>query len=419
MKNILDRIPNPPGALPAQAHKWLLLGLSSLMLLILVSFPGQANDPGKDAAGSTLQSVTPGSPSQGQATGVTAIDQAGVRMREEAARKAEQRMYEALQTLPPRSDGLPHAPVPVVVHPAGGPTEYSGIDVPSQLESIAAQIAREERLRRYRSLKTPALVQSLRKEAEEHLSTTAAGTELTATATEFGPETTPDPVPPGRQVTPETNSQTPLFVLREGEFMEAVLTNRLGGDFSGPVNALVSTNVYSRSRQHLLVPQGSRVLGTASRVENWEQTRLSVVFHRMILPDGSSVDLDRFSGMNQVGETGFKDRVNRHYTSTIIAAGAVGALAGLTQAVSPQQALSSNLANTRLSAGAGLGKAAERILDRYLNRLPKITIREGHRIRIYLTADLALPVYRSRTAAQSRGYFLQKTNPGHPQRTHP
>ena len=64
----------------------------------------------------------------------------------------------------------------------------------------------------------------------------------------------------------------------EGTILEAVLTNRLTGDFSGPVNAMVTTDVYSHNRQLLLIPQGSRILGETKKVAAQNQDRLAVMF---------------------------------------------------------------------------------------------------------------------------------------------
>ena len=74
---------------------------------------------------------------------------------------------------------------------------------------------------------------------------------------------------------------------------------------------MVTTNVYSHDRQHLLIPQGTRVLGEVHRVDHFGQERVAVFFHRLIMPDGYSLSLDRFHGLNQVGETGLKDKVIR------------------------------------------------------------------------------------------------------------
>ena len=174
----------------------------------------------------------------------------------------------------------------------------------------------------------------------------------------------------------------------EGSFLEAALVTQLSGDFPGPVLAVVSVPFYSADRQRILVPRGARVLGTAQAVANQDQARLAVSFHRLILPDGRWVSLD-FHGLNQLGEGALKDQVNRHYFSMFAAVGAVGVLSGLTAARgNPYEG---GVAGFRAGAGQGLGQAATRILDRFLNRLPTLTIRAGHRLRVWFTSDVLVP----------------------------
>ena len=174
----------------------------------------------------------------------------------------------------------------------------------------------------------------------------------------------------------------------EGSFLEAALVSQLSGDFPGPVLAVVSVPFYSADRQRILIPRGTRVIGTARAVGNQDQSRLAVSFHRLILPDGRWISLD-FHGLNQVGEGALKDQVNRHYFSMFAAVGAVGVLSGLTaQQGNPYEG---GVAGFRANAGQGLGQAATRILDRFLNRLPKITIRAGHRLRVWFTSDVLVP----------------------------
>jgi type IV secretory pathway VirB10-like protein len=76
------------------------------------------------------------------------------------------------------------------------------------------------------------------------------------------------------------------YVLFEGTILETVLINRLDGGFAGPVECLLSTDVYSNDRQHLLIPAGSKLLGETRKVDTFGQTRLAVVFHRVLMPDG-------------------------------------------------------------------------------------------------------------------------------------
>ena len=172
--------------------------------------------------------------------------------------------------------------------------------------------------------------------------------------------------------------------IHEGAFLEAVLVTQLSGEFPGPVLAMVSVPLYSADRQRVLVPRGARVVGTARAVETQDQSRLAIAFHRLLLPDGSWVDLE-FTGLNQVGESALLDQVNRRYLSTFAAAGAVGVLSGLTLAGASPYGL-------RAGVGQGLGGSATSMLDRYLNRLPEITIRAGHRLRIWLTSDVLIPI---------------------------
>ena len=176
--------------------------------------------------------------------------------------------------------------------------------------------------------------------------------------------------------------------IHEGSFLEAVLVTQLSGDFPGPVLAVVSVPFYSGDRQRVLVPRGARIIGTARAVANQDQSRLAVSFHRLILPDGRSVSLE-FHGLNQLGEGALKDQVDRHYFSMFAAVGAVGVLSGLTAARgNPYEG---GVAGFQAGAGQGLGQAATRILDRFLNRLPTLTIRAGHRLRIWFTSDVRVP----------------------------
>ena len=176
--------------------------------------------------------------------------------------------------------------------------------------------------------------------------------------------------------------------IHEGSFLEAALVTQLSGDFPGPVLAVVSIPFYSADRQRILVPRGARVIGTAQAVANQDQSRLGVGFHRLIYPDGRWVSLE-FRGLNQLGEGALKDQVERHYFSMFAAVGAVGVLSGLTAARgNPYEG---GVAGFRAGAGQGLGQAATRILDRFLNRLPNITIRAGHRLRVWFTSDVLVP----------------------------
>ena len=212
----------------------------------------------------------------------------------------------------------------------------------------------------------------------------AAGQLLSGSPGPAAPPSSPRPpgtAEPGRSVRP---ADLPGWErIHEGSFLEGVLLTQLSGDFPGPVLAMVSVPFYSADRQRVLIPCGARVVGTARAVQDPDQSRLAVAFHRLLLPDGSWIDLE-FTGLNQAGEGALRDQVDRHYFSTFAAAGAIGVVSGLALAGGSPFGL-------RAGVGQGLGQSATSVLDRFLNRLPTLTIRAGHRLRIWFTSDVLVP----------------------------
>jgi type IV secretory pathway VirB10-like protein len=191
---------------------------------------------------------------------------------------------------------------------------------------------------------------------------------------------------------PAPPSSAPTYTLFEGTVIETVLTNRLEGTFSGPVNVLVSVPVYAEDQ--LVIPAGARVLGEARAVNTFGQSRLAVTFHRVLLPNKTHVDLDRVPGLNQAGDLGLADQVNRHYAQIFGASLALGAIAGFAQGQTNVGFDATALDVYRQGAASSISQSSARVLDRFLNLLPTVTIREGHRIKVYLTRDLELPAYR-------------------------
>jgi type IV secretion system protein VirB10 len=200
------------------------------------------------------------------------------------------------------------------------------------------------------------------------------------------------PTPASRVASASTGPSEPRYVLFEGSFIETVLTNRLDGTFSGPVNCLVSVPVYASD--HLVIPAGARVLGEARAVNTFGQSRLAVTFHRVILPNGAHVSLDQFHGLNQVGDLGLRDQVDRHYAQIFGVSLALGAIAGFAQGQSAVGFDATAIDTYRQGAAASVSQSSAHVLDRFLNQLPTVTIREGHRIKVVLSQDLELPAYQ-------------------------
>jgi type IV secretion system protein VirB10 len=195
------------------------------------------------------------------------------------------------------------------------------------------------------------------------------------------------------------------YVIYEGTALDTILMNRLDGDAAGPVKVLVSNPLYSHDRQHVLIPDGTIVLGEARKIGSagfGQQRRLAVVFHRLIMPDGYSVDLDQFHGLAQIGQEGLKDKVDNHYLQIFGSSIALGIIAGAgeieggggTITTSGSQAFTNGVASS-------VSQSATTVLDRFMQIPPTITIREGLRVKVYFTQDMLLPAYENHTIPQT------------------
>ena len=414
MTRWVTRIREPAGAIPASTRRLLVWGGGGVLVLAVGWSTWRQEAAAPPPPPNPAEAQPPPAPEvMDQAdTFVKASlreldEQERLQALQEADRRLRDHMRDPAGTLPP-SQLLPER-------------EYGQLDV------VAEEIRQQEARRRYESLRAPQIVQAAEQSrpaarpageedppaagpAAERLSAAErvyeglaraledperygqllqaepAGPPPEASAPPRGPAGRGDGAPPMLLAPPDPEGWERVY---EGEFLECVLATQLRGDFPGPANAMVAVDMWSRDRQRVVIPRGSRVLGTASAVSQWGQARLGVAFHRLILPDGRYVSLDQFTGLNQVGETGLKDRVNNHYKSVFGAAAAVGLLSGLTV----QNTTAYGPAGERIRAGAGAGLAQQgmAITERFLNRLPTVTIRAGHRIRVYFTSDILVP----------------------------
>jgi type IV secretion system protein VirB10 len=183
-----------------------------------------------------------------------------------------------------------------------------------------------------------------------------------------------------------------LYRVFEGTVLEAVVTNHVDGGASGPVLLMLTTDYYSHDHQQLLMPQGTRLIGTVSSVASGQQRKLFVSFHRAVCPDGFSLDFDKYAGLDQIGTTGLATKVDHGYLMAFGAAAAIGGLGGLAQIGNGNSILDPST-QIRNGISAQSSQEAEQILNHFLNRLPVITLKEGSRARVYIGRDILIPSY--------------------------
>jgi type IV secretion system protein VirB10 len=183
-----------------------------------------------------------------------------------------------------------------------------------------------------------------------------------------------------------------LYRVFEGSVLEGVVTNHIDGGFNGPMIVMLTTDYYSHDHQQLLLPQGTRLIGNVQSVSGAGQRKLFVVFNRAVCPDGFSLELNKYTGLDPLGTTGLATNVNNHYLSSFVAAAAVGGIGGLAQVGNSGSVLDSST-QIRNGISAQTAQESEQILNKFLNRLPVITVKEGSRARVYINQDILIPSY--------------------------
>jgi type IV secretion system protein VirB10 len=113
------------------------------------------------------------------------------------------------------------------------------------------------------------------------------------------------------------------------------------------------------------------------------------------MPDGYSLSLDQFKGLNQTGDAGLRDQVNNHYLRIFGVSLAIGALGAVAQGGTSGPLTASGTDVMRQGFAQSTAQSSAQILDKFLNIMPTVTIREGHRVKVYLSGDLALPDYNN------------------------
>ncbi len=182
-----------------------------------------------------------------------------------------------------------------------------------------------------------------------------------------------------------------LYRIFEGSVFEGVVTNHIDGGLAGPILIMLTTDYYSHDHQQLLLPQGTRLIGSVQAVNSSQARKMVVSFHRAICPDGFSVDLDKFAGLDPLGTTGLATKVDNRYFQTFAVAAAIGGLGGLAQ-IGNNNILDPS-AQIRNGVTSQTSEEGEQILNHFLNRLPIITLKEGSRARVYIGRDILIPSY--------------------------
>jgi type IV secretion system protein TrbI len=175
--------------------------------------------------------------------------------------------------------------------------------------------------------------------------------------------------------------------LQAGSVISAALITGLRSDLPGQISAQVTSNVYdSPSGNYLLIPQGARLLGEYDSRITAGQSRLLLVWTRLILPDGRSIVLEREPGTDSAGAAGLQDRVNYHWGRVFLAA----SLATILNIGLDGESEDDTANAIREAAQDTIGRTGEDIVRQQLAIPPTLTIRPGFPVHVLVTRDLLL-----------------------------
>ncbi|MER8855738.1 TrbI/VirB10 family protein [Mesorhizobium australicum] len=180
------------------------------------------------------------------------------------------------------------------------------------------------------------------------------------------------------------------YVVQAGSVIPAALITGIRSDLPGQITAQVTENVYdSLTGSYLLIPQGARLIGQYDSQVAFGQSRVLLVWNRLMLPDGNSIVLERQQGSDAQGLSGLEDEVDHHW-GQLFKAAALSTLLGAGSSIGSSDNESDIAKAIRESAQNSTSTVGQQIVGRQLDVQPTLTVRPGFPVRVIVNRDLVL-----------------------------
>jgi type IV secretion system protein TrbI len=193
------------------------------------------------------------------------------------------------------------------------------------------------------------------------------------------------------QLTPPRSA----YEIMAGAVIPAALATELNSDLPGRVIAQVTAPVFdSVSGQYLLIPQGSRLIGSYDSATAYGDRRLLLVWNRLILPNGWSINLEGMEGADPSGAAGLRDRSDNHLdrlAGAVALSAIISVVANEAEGDDDEQGFGQSVGDAAAQEAAQTGG---RIVDRELSVRPTLRVRVGAPVRVLVTRDIRLRPYR-------------------------
>src|SRR5882672_6442338 len=199
-----------------------------------------------------------------------------------------------------------------------------------------------------------------------------------------------------RRTTSVDRLESPVspYVVQAGTVISGALITGIRSDLPGQITAQVSEAVYDTpTGKYLLIPQGARLIGRYDSQVAFGQSRVLLVWIRLIMPNGKSIVLERQPGADTSGYSGLEDEVDNHWAALFKAA-----LLSTLLSVGSEAGTSGNQNNLvqaiRRGGSESFNQVGQRVVSRNLDIQPTLTIRPGFPVRVIVNRDLVLEPYR-------------------------
>lgn len=184
------------------------------------------------------------------------------------------------------------------------------------------------------------------------------------------------------------------YQVMAGSVIAASLVTGINSDLPGLVTAQITENIFDTvSGRYLLIPQGSRLIGSYDSVVAFGQSRALLVWQRIVMPDGSSIQIENLPATDAAGYAGLADKLDFH-TWRLLKGVVLSTLLGVGTELSLGSDESDLVRAIRESTQQNVNRAGQRITEKNLNIQPTITVRPGWPLRIIVHKDLILRPYK-------------------------
>jgi type IV secretion system protein VirB10 len=187
------------------------------------------------------------------------------------------------------------------------------------------------------------------------------------------------------------------YVVQAGNIIPAALITGIRSDLPGEITAQVTENIYdSPTGRFLLVPQGTRLIGVYDSQVAFGQSRVLLVWTRLIMPNGCSIVLERQPGADTAGYAGLEDEVDNHWAALFKAA-LLSTLLGVGSELGSTTGTGTNsdvITALRRGSSDSLNQTGQKVVQQNLNIQPTLTVRPGFPVRVIVNRDLVLEPYK-------------------------